>query len=72
MANTAKTLLYNVLLFPDGWLVGAKNDSDLRKIVLPEVTFLLCSILCESEMYEKCVELANIIASEQHRLYKVN
>ncbi|ENN75270.1 hypothetical protein D910_02376 [Dendroctonus ponderosae] len=70
LAITANKQLYNVLLFPDGWLNGAKDCYHLRKTVLPEVTFLLCSVLSESEMYEECVQLADIIASEKHCLYK--
>ncbi|XP_066138201.1 nuclear pore complex protein Nup107 [Euwallacea fornicatus] len=70
LANTAKTLLYNVLLFPDGWLIGARDADHLRKTVLPEVSFLLYSVLCDTKMYGKCVELGNIIASEQYLLYK--
>jgi len=70
LAKTAKTLLYNVLLFPEGWLVGAKDAEHLRKMILPEVAFLLYSVLFESEAYEDCVQLADIIASEKHCLYK--
>ncbi|KAL1509474.1 hypothetical protein ABEB36_004200 [Hypothenemus hampei] len=70
LANTARTLLYNILLFPGGWLKVARDSDHLRKTILPEVTFLLCSVLIESEMYEQCVLLADIIASEQYCLYK--
>lgn len=72
LASTANKLLYNVLLFPDGWLAGAKDCDHLRRTILPEITFLLCSVLSESEMHEKCVQLADLIAAEKHCLYKVN
>ncbi|CAG9773100.1 unnamed protein product [Ceutorhynchus assimilis] len=70
LAKTAKTLLYNVLLFPEGWLSEANEGAHIRKMIIPEVTFLLCTVLYESEMYEKCVQLADIVASERFCLYK--
>lgn len=70
-AKTAKTLLYNVLLFPMGWLVGADDAEYLRSVCIPEIVLLLYSILSESGMHEEAVQLADLIAAEQHRLYKV-
>ncbi|KAJ8917651.1 hypothetical protein NQ315_005098 [Exocentrus adspersus] len=71
LAKNARTLLYNVLLFPDGWLVGAKDADYLRSTCIPEVVMLLYSILSESGQHEECIQLADIIASEKHCLYKV-
>lgn len=73
LAKTAKMKLYNVLLFPDGgWLSSAKDCEYLRSTCIPEVVFLLYSVLYESEAYEECVQLADIIASEKYGLYKVD
>lgn len=72
-AKNAKTLLYNVLLFPDGgWLKGAKDADFLRSKCIPEIVLLLYSILYESGMYGACVQLADVLADEKHGLYKVN
>ncbi|XP_052773924.1 nuclear pore complex protein Nup107-like [Mya arenaria] len=43
----------------------------LRGLVLPGLTVLLHSVLHSSEQFEECVRLADILASEQHTLYKV-
>lgn len=72
LAKSAKTALYNVLLFPEGgWLVGAKNAELLRATCIPEITLLLYSVLHESKMYDECVQMADILASEKYGLYKV-
>ncbi|KAJ8970967.1 hypothetical protein NQ317_012644 [Molorchus minor] len=71
LAKNAKTLLYNVLLFPEGWLIGVKDGEYLRSICIPEVVLLLYSILYESQQYKECLQLADIIASEVHCLYEV-
>lgn len=72
-AKNAKTLLYNVLLFPDGgWLTGAKDADFLRSKCIPEVTLLLYSVLYESGFYGECVQLADVLADEKHKLYKVS
>lgn len=72
LAKTAKALLYNVLLFPDGgWLHGAKEADYLRSNCIPECVLLLFSVLYESGFHEECVQLADILASEKHQLYKV-
>lgn len=43
----------------------------LRRLVLPGLVFLLHNVLHTSEQYQECVRLADIITSEQHKLYKV-
>ncbi|CAH1154193.1 unnamed protein product [Phaedon cochleariae] len=71
LAKNAKTKLYNVLLFPEGWLVGAVDDDYLRSACLPGIVLLIYSVLSESGQHAECVQLADIIASEKHCLYKV-
>ncbi|XP_025833875.1 nuclear pore complex protein Nup107-like [Agrilus planipennis] len=70
LAKAAKTLLYNVLLFPEGWLTGAKDASYMRSKVIPECALLLYTVLYESAHYEECIQLADVIASEKHGLYR--
>lgn len=72
LAKTAKTLLYNVILFPEGWLVGAKDDRFLRSACIPEVVLLLYTVLHETGEHEECVQLSDILASEKHGLYRVS
>lgn len=70
LAKVAKGKLYNVLLFPDGgWLSGV--DEGLRAVCLPEVVLLLYKVLYEEGSYGECVQLADVLASEKHQLYKV-
>nr|XP_023016171.1 nuclear pore complex protein Nup107 [Leptinotarsa decemlineata] len=71
LAKSAKTKLYNVLLFPEGWLVGAKDDEFLRSVCIPETVLILYAVMYETEQHEECVQLADIIASEKHGIYKV-
>ncbi|KAJ8938224.1 hypothetical protein NQ318_007646 [Aromia moschata] len=71
LAKNAKAMLYNVLLFPEGWLVGAKEEDFLRSTCIPEVVLLLYLILFESKEYVECLQLVDIIASETQCIYKV-
>lgn len=72
-AKNARTVLYNVLLFPDGgWLTGAKDAEFLRSICIPQVVLLLYSVLFESGKYSECVQLADILAAEKYGLYAVS
>ncbi|ROT76853.1 hypothetical protein C7M84_004545 [Penaeus vannamei] len=48
----------------------AQQMSVLRSIYIPQVTSLLQNILHSTENYKESVRLADIIASEQHQLYK--
>lgn len=80
-SKTTKSKLYNVLLFPDGgWMVDQfeADDSDrqkqlmaLRKSVIPKVVTLLYSLLSSMEDYQEILNIADIVVSEQHQLYKV-
>lgn len=44
--------------------------SVLRSIYLPQVTALIQNILHQNEEYKECLQLSDLIASEQHQLYK--
>ncbi|XP_059153003.1 nuclear pore complex protein Nup107-like [Physella acuta] len=80
--RTTRDRIYNVLLFTDGgWLVDTWQDEDadvsrqeqmsrLRKLHLPALCLNLHKVLDSSQMYVEAVQLADIIASEQHQLYK--
>lgn len=46
--------------------------SRLRKLHLPALCLNLHKVLDSSQMYVDAVQLADIIASEQHQLYKVD
>ncbi|CAG2210668.1 NUP107 [Mytilus edulis] len=82
--KTTKGKMYNVLLFADGgWMVDQKEEEEpdesrqqqmklLRQLVLPGLCFLLHKTLHTSQQYAECLQLADVIASEQHLLYKVN
>ncbi|XP_077992386.1 nuclear pore complex protein Nup107-like [Glandiceps talaboti] len=75
--------IHNVLLFPDGgWMVDQKDDEDLddgreyqmvllRQLCIPTLCFLLHSVLHKTKQYTEAVQIADIIASERHQLYKV-
>ncbi|KAJ8245281.1 hypothetical protein GJAV_G00269060 [Gymnothorax javanicus] len=83
LTDDVKERIYNVLLFVDGgWMVDVREDAEedqershqmrlLRQLCLPMMTFLLQSVLHSTEQYQECLRLADIIASDQHRLYQV-
>ncbi|KAL3266435.1 hypothetical protein HHI36_010609 [Cryptolaemus montrouzieri] len=71
LSKTAKNLLYNVLLFPEGWLSTAKDGEYLRTTCIPEIVLLLYTVLSESGLHEESVQLADILASEKNQLYKI-
>ncbi|XP_003703721.1 nuclear pore complex protein Nup107 [Megachile rotundata] len=70
-----------------GWLVDAINDDDelctpeeisrekqmekLRELCIPKITLLLHSVMSEMNEHAGCIQLADILASEQYQLYKV-
>lgn len=43
----------------------------LRRLSLPMMSFLLLTVLQRTERHQESLRLADIIASEQHRLYEV-
>ncbi|KAM9705159.1 nuclear pore complex protein Nup107 [Menidia menidia] len=78
-----KERIYNVLLFVDGgWMVDNRQESEpdaershqmrvLRSLCLPRLSFLLLSVLQNSSRHQEALRLADIISSDQHRLYQV-
>nr|SVE84105.1 EOG090X01MR [Daphnia pulex] len=83
LTQSAIDKLYNVLLFPDGgWMVDSMSFEEensprqqqqqfLRQTCIPHAALLLCNVLTSTHRYSQCLELANVIASEQQSLYKV-
>lgn len=81
--KTTMEKIYNVLLFPDGgWMVDHRNDEEedsqrshqlelLRQLCLPLTCYLLHNVLYSTEQYKQCLQLADVISSEQYRLYEV-
>lgn len=81
--KTTEDKIYNVLLFVNGgWMVDQRTDGErdmtrmhqmrlLRQLCLPPLCFLLHTILHSTEQLNKCLQLADVIASEQHKLYQV-
>ncbi|XP_001602744.1 nuclear pore complex protein Nup107 [Nasonia vitripennis] len=43
----------------------------LRKLCIPKIALLLHTVMTEMNEQAECVQLADILASEQHQLYKV-
>lgn len=78
-----KERIYNVLLFVDGgWMVDNRQDAledvershqmaMLRSLCLPRLSVLLLNVLQRSNQHQEALRLADIIASDQHRLYEV-
>lgn len=70
-----------------GWLVDSNNNNDepstaeemsrehqmekLRELCIPKITLLLHSVMSEMNEHAECIQLADILASEQYQLYKV-
>ncbi|XP_030575601.1 nuclear pore complex protein Nup107 [Archocentrus centrarchus] len=83
LTEDVKERIYNVLLFVDGgWMVDDRKDSEqdsershqmavLRSLCLPRLSFLLLSVLQSSSRHQEALRLADIISSDQHRLYQV-
>jgi len=82
-SKTTVDKIYNVLLFVDGgWMVDQRKEacvdesralqmSRLRSMCLPALCLLLHSVLHCTGQYQKCMQLADIMASEQHQLYTI-
>ncbi|KAL4660279.1 nuclear pore complex protein Nup107 [Arapaima gigas] len=83
LTDDVKERIYNVLLFVDGgWMVDVREDGEedperthqmamLRRLSLPMMCFLLHTVLHSTEQYQESLRLADIVASDQHRLYQV-
>lgn len=44
----------------------------LRKLCLPMMCFLLHTVLHSTGQYQECLRLADMVASERHKLYSVS
>lgn len=44
----------------------------LRKLCLPMLCFLLHTILHSTGQYQECLQLADMVSSERHKLYLVS
>lgn len=44
----------------------------LRSLCLPRLSFLLLSVLTSSSRHQEALQLAQVLASDQHRLYQVS
>lgn len=44
----------------------------LREVCIPKITLLLHSVMSEMNEHAECIQLADILASEQYQLYKVH
>uniref|UniRef100_A0A8C9G3G3 Nuclear pore complex protein n=1 Tax=Pavo cristatus TaxID=9049 RepID=A0A8C9G3G3_PAVCR len=83
LTSDVKEKMYNVLLFVDGgWMVDVREDAEedperthqmilLRKLCLPMMCFLLHTVLHSTGQYQECLRLADMVASERHKLYTV-
>ncbi|KAL5022711.1 hypothetical protein ScPMuIL_001866 [Solemya velum] len=81
--KSTKARFYNVLLFADGgWMVDLVKDdeaersrqlqmSQLRTLTLPYMCSLLHKVLHTTEQFTECLQLADLVSSEQHKLYEV-
>ncbi|GCC31828.1 hypothetical protein chiPu_0010289 [Chiloscyllium punctatum] len=83
LTKEVKEKICNVLLFVNGgWLIDIREDAEedaershqlnlLRQLCLPMMCFLLHTVLHSTKQYQQCLKLADIVASEQHKLYQV-
>ncbi|XP_055506801.1 nuclear pore complex protein Nup107 [Leucoraja erinacea] len=83
LTNDVKENIYNVLLFVNGgWLVDIRENGEedverkhqlklLRQLCLPAMCFLLHTVLHSTKQYQQCLKLADVISSEQHKIYQV-
>lgn len=44
----------------------------LRQLCLPAMCFLLHTVLHSTKQYQQCLKLADVISSEQHKIYQVS
>eukprot|EP00050_Salpingoeca_kvevrii_P011245 m.13888 g.13888 ORF g.13888 m.13888 type:complete len:930 (+) comp3329_c0_seq2:3-2792(+) len=77
-SETAISKLWNVLLFPNGWLEDTEEDTELadraqraqqlkqlRQTCIPETLFCLHHVLHEIGQYRECLKLADYVASTE-------
>ncbi|ELU05475.1 hypothetical protein CAPTEDRAFT_176040 [Capitella teleta] len=82
LTKRAEESLYNVLLFvTGGWMVDQNDVSQeeggrlhqmrlLRQLCLPQICFLLHTVLHSTKQHHACLQLADLVASENHLLYR--
>lgn len=81
LARHVKRDVLEALLFEGGWMRDqGETDEDatprgrqmaaIRRLCVPQLTFLLMETLGESRLARDCTEVADIIASEKHKLYE--
>ncbi|XP_002399855.3 nuclear pore complex protein Nup107 [Ixodes scapularis] len=80
LAREVEKDVYNVLLFVDGgWMVDQREQADdarrrqmeaLRRLCIPQLTFLLHEALLESGLAADCPRLLDVVASEKQGLYR--
>lgn len=81
LAREVKRDVLDALLFEGGWMRDqGEADEDatprgrqmaaIRRLCVPQLTFLLMESLGESGLARDCTEVADVIASEKHKLYK--
>jgi hypothetical protein len=87
LARRAARAIYRVILFPGGWLVDSHRPSSqegtdqehqrqkemllLRRQCVPNLFFMLHTILFETKQYRDSIELADLLADDYHQLYQV-
>lgn len=78
MGGNKEGLSFFLFFFPLYLVQDAEVDSErsiqmslLRRLCLPMMTFLLLTVLQRTERHQESLRLADIIASDQHRLYEV-
>ena len=70
-------MIFNPLVVPDSQDGAPDNMRThqmelLRQLCLPTLCNLLHKLLHTTERYKECLQLADLVASEDHQLYKVN
>ena len=73
LAREANDKIMTVITFSDGWMAEPEDDVELaylRKLCIPELIFLLHTLLNSTQKYGEAVALADIVASEVHGLYE--
>ena len=74
--------IYNVLLFPEGWMVdNHPNENEasnrqiqlkhIQEVAIPLLCFLLHTVLHSSGKYRECLQIADVIQAEHRKLYTV-
>ncbi|CAI6351545.1 unnamed protein product [Macrosiphum euphorbiae] len=71
--------LFNLLFFPNGWLVDYQNEDKnrhehferLRTICIPKIFLLLHTILHCAERYTECIKLAGYITDKTNKFYQL-